>query len=207
MEGKNIPGPSICVFCASSDHIPARYIETARELGRTMVERKTPLVYGGGNNGLMGVLSREIHERGGKITGVIPHGLKELGYAYEGADEIIVTDGLRERKAIMEERADGFIGLPGGFGTIEEMVEIITLRQLRMHSKPIVFLNAGGFYDGLLAQFETGYREGFIPDECRELYLVTGSAGAALDYIELNDKKESEPASRKIFSSDQPMRG
>jgi uncharacterized protein (TIGR00730 family) len=184
-EGK-AAGPAVCVFCASSDWIPRFYLDIARELGEKMVDRGMRLVYGGGNNGLMGVLSQAVHERGGYITGVIPLGLKDLGYAYEGADEIIVTDGLRDRKAIMEERADGFIGLPGGFGTIEEMVEIITLRQLRMHAKPIVFLNCNGFYNGLLEQFETGYREQFISDECRNLYLVAGSIDAALDYIREN---------------------
>jgi uncharacterized protein (TIGR00730 family) len=192
MEG-NAPGLSVCVFCASSDLIRPQYSELARELGRKMVARGMRLVYGGGNNGLMGELSREIHERGGKITGVIPLGLKDLGYAYEGADEIIVTDGLRERKAIMEERADGFIGLPGGFGTIEEMVEIITLRQLRMHAKPIVFFNSNGFYDGLLAQFETGYRENFMFEECRNLYLVTDSLDEALDYIGENHGRAAGP--------------
>ncbi len=174
----------VCVFCASSDHVPHRYADLARELARRMREREMRLIYGGGNNGLMGVLSRELHALGGKITGVIPLGLKDLGYAYEEADEIVVTDGMRERKAVMEERAEGFIGMPGGFGTIEEMVEVITLRQLRMHDKPIVVLNTGGFYDGLLRQFETGYRERFIFEECRELYLVTESVDEALGYIE-----------------------
>ncbi|MFA6472684.1 MAG: TIGR00730 family Rossman fold protein, partial [Candidatus Latescibacterota bacterium] len=122
-------------------------------------------------------------ECGGKITGVIPLTLKELGYAYEQADQIIVTDGLRERKAVMEERADGFLGLPGGYGTLEEMIEIITLKQLNMHTKPIVFLNINSFFNGLLNQFETGYREGFISDECRRLYLVTDSIEEALEHL------------------------
>lgn len=174
---------TICVFCASSDDIPARYREIARELGGELARRGIRLVYGGGNNGLMGELARAVRADGGTITGVIPIALKNRGYAYDGVDELIVTDGLRERKAVMEERADGFIGLPGGFGTIEEMLEIVTLRQLEMHEKPIVFLSAYGFYDGLLAQFETGYREQFIAGENRELYAVTDSIRAALEYI------------------------
>ena len=174
---------SVCVFCASSDVVPVVYRDAARMLGRNMVERGMSLVYGGGNNGLMGVLARAIHECGGRITGVIPLALKDRGYAYEHADEIIVTDGLRERKAVMEERADGFLGLPGGFGTLEEMIEIITLKQLNMHTKPIVFLNINSFFNGLLNQFETGYREGFISDECRSLYLVTGTIEEALDHL------------------------
>ncbi len=116
---------SVCVFCASSDEVPLVYREAAQTLGRCMAARGMPLVYGGGNNGLMGVLAKEMHECGGRISGVIPAALKDRGYAYEHSDEIIVTDGLRERKAVMEERADGFLGLPGGFGTLEEMIEII----------------------------------------------------------------------------------
>ncbi|MDP2983612.1 MAG: TIGR00730 family Rossman fold protein [Candidatus Latescibacter sp.] len=174
---------SVCVFCASSDVIPTVYRDAARMLGRNMAVREMSLVYGGGNNGLMGVLAREMHECGGKITGVIPLALKDRGYAYEKADAIIVTDGLRERKAVMEERADGFLGLPGGFGTLEEMIEIITLKQLNMHVKPIVFLNINSFFDGLLNQFEICYRERFISEEYRSLHLVTDSIDEALDYL------------------------
>jgi cytokinin riboside 5'-monophosphate phosphoribohydrolase len=175
---------SICVFCASSDNVPEIYCNIARKLGRTMVEMGMFLVYGGGNNGLMGILSKEIHDHGGRITGVIPLSLKDLGYAYEQADEIVVTDGLRERKAVMEERAEGFIGLPGGYGTLEEMIEIITLKQLCLHNKPIVFLNINHFFDGLLSQFETGYKEGFISEQYRGLYLVTDRIEEALNYIQ-----------------------
>jgi cytokinin riboside 5'-monophosphate phosphoribohydrolase len=179
---------SVCVFCASSDEIPPQYREAALTLGRTMAERGMSLVYGGGNNGLMGVLAKEMHECGGKITGVIPLALKDRGYAYEQADEIIVTDGLRERKAVMEERAEGFLGMPGGFGTLEEMIEIITLKQLDMHSKPIVFLNINSFFTGLLSQFENCFRESFISKEYRSLYLVTDSIDEALDYLKISHR-------------------
>lgn len=175
---------TVCVFCASSDTVPERYVEAARSLGRGMAALGMHLVYGGGNNGLMGILAEEIHRCGERITGVIPLALKDLGYAYEKADEIIVTDGLRERKAVMEERADCFIGLPGGFGTIEEMIEIIALKQLGMHTKPIVFLNIGGFFDHLFEQFEHGYRERFIPEGCRTLYTVAGDVSQALDAVQ-----------------------
>ena len=177
---------SVCVFCASSDHLDDRYNSTAIALGRQMALRGLRLVYGGGNNGLMGLLSETVHDTGGEIIGVIPKGLNDLGYAYSEADEMIITDGMRDRKAIMEERADGFIGLPGGFGTLEEMLEIITLRQLEMLDKPIVFINVGDFFNGLIEQFERGYAERFIEDRCRELYFVTDSVVEALDYIERN---------------------
>ena len=174
---------TVCVFCASSDDVSARYVETARELGRGLAARGWSLVYGGGNNGLMGVLAAEMHRLDAHITGVIPVALRDRGWAYEGVDEIVVTDGLRERKAIMEARADAFVGMPGGFGTLEEMLEIITLRQLGMHDKPIVFIDIDGFFGGILDQFETGYRESFIAEECRKLYHVVSSVGDALDYL------------------------
>ncbi len=174
---------SVCVFCASSDDVSTMYVETARELGRGLAARGWSLVYGGGNNGLMGVLAAEMHGLGARITGVIPVALRDRGWAYEGVDEIIVTDGLRERKAIMEARAGAFVGMPGGFGTLEEMLEIITLRQLGMHDKPIVFLDVDGFFRGILDQFETGYRERFIAEECRNLYHVAASVADALEYL------------------------
>ena len=174
---------SVCVFCASSDFVPEVYGSAACDLGAGMVSRGMSLVYGGGNNGLMGILSEAVHAGGGRIIGVIPRRLKDLGFAYKDADEMLVTDGMRERKAIMEERADGFIGLPGGFGTLEEMLEIVTLKQLEMHDKPIVFLNVNGYFDGLLLQFERGFKELFIGEEFRRLYYVTDSVGEGLEYI------------------------
>jgi len=179
---------SVCVYCASSDNANEIFTQKAFDLGVEMVSRGLNLVYGGGNNGLMGVLSETVYKNGGMITGVIPQRLKDMGFAYKNANEMIVTDGMRERKAIMEERADAFIGLPGGFGTIEEMLEIITLKQLEMHEKPIVFLNVCGFFNGLLKQFESGYKESIIDEEYRTLYYITDSVSEALDYVLLNQK-------------------
>ena len=174
---------TVCVFCASSDHVAEEYVTVAGKLGEAMASRGITLVYGGGNNGLMGYLSASMHANGGRIIGVITRGLKELGYAFDGIDELIVTDGIRERKAIMESRAHGFIGLPGGFGTLEELLEILTLKQLGFHSKPIVLLNILGFFDNLLQQFETAYSERFIEESCRGLYHVTMNITDALEYI------------------------
>jgi hypothetical protein len=174
---------AVCVFCASSDHVAEAYVRVAEELGKAMASRRITLVYGGGNNGLMGYLSESMYASGGRIVGVITRGLKELGYACEHVDDMIVTDGLRERKAIMESRAHGFIGLPGGFGTLEELLEIITLKQLGFHSKPIVLLNVLGFFDNLLRQLDTAYTERFIEESCRGLYHVTESVADALDTV------------------------
>lgn len=184
---------SVCVFCASSDDVPDIYMDSARKLGVEIAARGMRLIYGGGNNGLMGVLSESVHVSGGDVIGVITGDLKGLGYAYKDADEMIIAVDMRDRKAIMEQRADGFIGLAGGFGTLEEMLEIITLKQLEtifgkemvrsIHNKPIVLLNTGDFFSGLLCQFEKAYKENFIREECRELYHVTSSVKNALEYI------------------------
>jgi hypothetical protein len=174
----------IAVYSSSSDHIPKKYFAAASELGRQMAERGHGLVFGGGNVGLMNICARELLAAGGQVVGVIPKELKDLDLALEGCTEMIVTDGMRDRKATMETRADGFIALPGGFGTIEELLEIITLKQLRYHAKPIVILNVAGYFDPLLAQFDRMFSERFAKRKFAELYFVTAEPGAGLDYLE-----------------------
>ena len=186
VSDKNI---TVCVFCSSSNHISDIYKDAALKLGNEMSRKGIDLVYGGGNNGLMGVLSEKVHESGGKIIGVIPRKLNDMGFGYINADEMIVTEDMRVRKTIMEERADGFIGLAGGFGTLEEILEIITLKQLEMHDKPIVLLNTGNFFSGLLEQFEKSYSEKFVGEEYRGLYHVTASVNDAINYIINSHKK------------------
>jgi len=176
---------SICVYSSSSDHLDAVYYETARELARLMAARGHTLVYGGGNNGLMGAMAAEMQRTGGgRIVGVIPIALKEAGYCLETIDEVIVTDGMRDRKAVMEERADAFVALPGGFGTFEELLEVITLKQLRYHAKAIVILDVDGYYDPLLAQFERMFDRRFAKRKFAQLYHVSTDPGEALEYLE-----------------------
>jgi uncharacterized protein (TIGR00730 family) len=164
---------SICVFSSSSDAVAPHYMEAASALGALMAEQKLTLVYGGGKVGLMGAIARAVHANGGKVVGVIPHYLRKKEVAYEQADELIVTKCLRERKAIMEERADAFVALPGGFGTLEEILEILTLKQLEAHGKPVVFLNTNGFFEPLLAMFERLYREQFTKrDYCGHYHVA-----------------------------------
>ena len=176
---------SICVYSSSSDHLDAVHYEAARGLGRLMAERHHALVYGGGNNGLMGAMALQMQSTGGgRIVGVIPIALKDGGYALESIDEMIVTDGMRDRKAVMEERADAFIALPGGFGTFEELLEVITLKQLRYHAKGIVILDVGGYYDPLLEQFERMFDQRFAKRKFAGLYHVSTDPAEALDYLE-----------------------
>lgn len=175
---------SICVYSSSSNHIDDRYFAAAGELGRLIGTGGHTLVFGGGNIGLMNAMAVEVQKSGGKVVGVIPIALRQRAWCLESSDELIVTDGLRDRKAIMEERAEAFIAMPGGFGTLEELLEIITLKQLRYHAKAIVILDVGGYYDPLLEQFERMFAEGFARRKFAELYHVAASPSEALDYIE-----------------------
>ncbi len=173
-----MPPCSICVFCSSSDALDAVYFDAAAALGAEIARRGCTLVYGGGKWGLMGAVARAVHTAEGRVVGVIPESL--MAQAYADADELIHTPDMRARKAAMEARADAFIGLPGGFGTLEELLEIITLKQLGFHTKPIVLLNVAGFYDSLLAMFEQMYRHRFANPAFNQLYHVTPGASAGL---------------------------
>lgn len=174
---------SICVYSSSSDAISKGFFDVAVELGTRMAEDGYTLVYGGGCIGLMGALAKAIHAHDGKVLGVIPGFMRRTGVCYEDADELIVTSDMRERKAAMEEESDAFIGMPGGFGTLEEMLEIITLKQLGQHSKAIVFLNVNGFYDPLKETFEHIYREHFAKEDYRQLYYFAPDVDSAMKYL------------------------
>lgn len=189
---------TICVFCSSSEALSPVYFEAAHSLGAELARRGDTLVYGGGNVGLMGALARAVHAHGGKVVGVIPRALQERDLAYVHADELIVTKDLRERKAIMESYAEAFIAMPGGYGTLEEMLEALTLKQLHFHSKPLVFLDTGGFYAPLIALFEQMYEQHFAKPRSRGLYRLAENPGAALDYI---DRYEPEAFESKWWEN------
>lgn len=173
----------ICVYCSSSDAVDQVYLDDARKLGEELVRRNCGLVYGGAKSGLMGLTARTVAELNGEVVGVIPRKLAELGQGLPEISDYIITDDMRTRKAAMEERADGFIALPGGFGTLEEILEIITLKQLTYHNKPITLVNTDGFYDPLTAAFESLYTKNFAKEASRSLYSVVDTPEAAVDYI------------------------
>jgi uncharacterized protein (TIGR00730 family) len=176
---------TICVFCSSSDAVDSIFFETATEMGALISQRNYDLVYGGAQIGLMGALARAAHQNGGKVIGVIPESLRRVqGIAYEAADELVVARDLRERKAVMEARSDAFVGLPGGFGTLEEILEILTLKQLALHAKPIVLVNTNGFYDPLIQLFERIYQERFAKPDYRQLYHIAPDAARVFPYLE-----------------------
>lgn len=174
---------TICVFSGSSERVEESYFEAAGELGRRMASSGWRLVFGGGTIGLMGAVARGVHEHGGHVTAVIPERLNRPGVVYETADEIVVTETLRERKHIMDERADAFVALPGGFGTLEEIIEVLTLKQLRYHDRPVLFLNTLGYYDTLVAFFHQQVREHFVKSEHQALYEVAATPEAVVDHI------------------------
>ncbi|MCD6519677.1 MAG: TIGR00730 family Rossman fold protein [Anaerolineae bacterium] len=177
----------ICVFCSSSSVVAPIYFHVARQLGELIATKGHTLVYGGANVGLMLELAQAVKNKGGKVVGVIPRRLAEYGLAFKQADEMIVTESLAERKAIMEKRADAFIALPGGFGTLEEVTQVITLKQLQYIHGAIVLLNIEGFYRHLLAHFEFLYHERFAKPIYRQLYYVASTPQEAMEHIEHYD--------------------
>jgi uncharacterized protein (TIGR00730 family) len=175
---------TICVYSSSSETIAPLYFATAAELGREIARRGDKLLFGGGMRGLMGATAKAVHELQGQVIGVIPQALNLKNVVYEYCDELIVTADMRTRKAEMDRRSDAFIALPGGYGTLEELLEIITLKQLNYHQKPVVILNINNFYHRLLAQFEDLISQNFAKSECRELYYITASVTDALAHID-----------------------
>lgn len=174
---------AICVYCSSSNVVAPIYFDAARELGQQIALRGHTLVYGGSDVGLMGALAHAASDNGGRVIGAIPHFFEDKGLAYTRADELYITRDMRERKAWMEERADAFFALPGGFGTLEELSEMLTARQLQLHTKPMVLLNTQGFYDALVNFFEHIYSEQFAKFSS-EFYYVAPSITQAFDYFD-----------------------
>ena len=174
----------ICVYCSSSAHVNQRYMEAAEDLGKRIASEGYQLVYGGGTLGLMGALAKSAKDADGYIVSINLELFVKEGINYEAADEVIVSKTMNERKRIMVERSDAFIALPGGFGTLEELAEILALKQLHFHSKPIVIINTNNYYGYLLKWFEHSYAEKFIKDKYRSIYYVTESTADAMHYID-----------------------
>jgi len=176
---------SITVYASSRNRIGEIYYEIAREIGRILAHERIELVYGGGDVGLMGELARTVHAHGGRVVGVIPEALKAIeGVAYEVADDLIVTETMRERKRIMYERGEAFLALPGGYGTVEEFMEVITLRQLGYHDKPVVILNADGFYNTFLSFLAEIEERGFARPRETPLFRAVTDPGDVLEAFE-----------------------
>lgn len=174
---------AVAVFCGSSMGVRPVYAEAARETGRALASRGIATIYGGGDVGLMGALADAALDAGGRVVGVIPRSLVEKEVAHRGVSELVVVETMHERKAVIAERADAFLALPGGLGTLDEFCEALTWSQLGIHRKPMGLLNTEGFYDPFLAMMDRMTEQGFIRPEHRCNALHAATPGELLDAL------------------------
>ena len=194
----------ICVFCGSNAGNDSAYADAARSVGQGLVENDCQLVYGGARAGLMGVVADAVLAAGGKVTGVIPRALVDQEIAHGGLTQLLVVQTMHERKALMADLADAFIALPGGFGTADELFEILTWAQLGIHHKPVGLVNTAGFFDLLLAWLDRAVADGFLKSKHRRLLIEAGSVEELLD--RLSQFKPIEPQGERLRPSDTARR-
>ena len=194
----------ICVYGAASPTIDPEYMELVEQMGKEMVSRGHSLVFGGGGNGLMGAAARGVRSAGGHILGVIPKFFDEenVEAICDFCDELIQPNTMRERKQIMEDNADAFIMVPGGIGTYEEFFEIMTLKQLGQHKKPVALLNINGYYDSLIKMLSVAVKEGFMTEKSRLLLPAFSEANEILDYFYGYNPEEYEFSVLKKVKTD-----
>jgi uncharacterized protein (TIGR00730 family) len=174
----------VCVFCGSNTGTHPSYRSAAAAMGRTLVRRGKGLVYGGGRVGLMGIIADAVLEAGGEVTGIIPDSLAVKEIRHDGLTELVVVPNMHARKAKMAELSDAFVAMPGGYGTLEELFEVVTWAQLGLHDKPVALLNVGGYFDGLLGCIDSAVAEGFIRPEHRRLLMSGSEPDALLDALD-----------------------
>lgn len=183
----------VCVFASSSNFLDEKYYEDAKELGKLLGQDNYDIVYGGSNLGLMWACASQVKEHGGKITGIMPEKLHNLGVFTEGCDEFIITAGMRERKAKIDEISEAVIALAGGFGTLEELSEMIVQKQLGYNKKPIIILNTNGFYNKLNEFFEEIIEQKFANKNMRKIYFIAQTPTEAIEYL-----KNYEPSTLDV---------
>lgn len=174
----------ICVYCGSNLGRRSVYADAARDLADVLIRHDIEMVYGGADKGIMGVVADAMLKQGGKVYGVVPRMVLDKEIAHQGLTELHVVDSMHERKSMMATLADGFIAMPGGFGTLEEIVEIVTWGQLRFHDKPCGLLNVDGYFDHLLSYLDHANHEGFLRSENREMLLSDENAAGLLQQFE-----------------------
>jgi uncharacterized protein (TIGR00730 family) len=175
---------SVCVYCGASDLADAKYADAAREVGAELARRQWTLVWGGSKTGLMGAVARGAKEAGGRVVGVLPEFIRDWEVAYDRADEMMIVTTMHERKMLLQARADAFVILPGGLGTLDELGDTLDLRNLGRHRKPIVLLNQDGYYDSLLAFVYHSIAEKFSKAEARGQLRVVRTVGEAMAVLE-----------------------
>ena len=174
---------SIAVYCGANAGAAPVYAEAARAMGRALVAHNVELVYGGGHVGLMGTIADEVLRMGGRVSGVIPQQLVDRELAHTGLTRLFVVKNMHERKAMMAELSDGFVAMPGGMGTLEELFEMLTWSQLEIHAKPIGVLNVAGFYDQLVGFLGHARNEGFIREQHAGLMMVEANPDALIERL------------------------
>jgi len=184
----------ICVYGASSNDIDAKYISAGEDFGRAMAKAGHGMVFGGGANGMMGAAARGVTDCSGEIIGVVPRFFDADGMLYNKCTEMIYTDTMRERKQIMEDRADAFVMLPGGIGTFDEFFEILTLKQLGRHAKPVGILNVSGYYDDILNMLKKAVSEKFMTQSTIDLMAIAEDANTLISILEKQIKDNNAPA-------------
>ncbi|XVF33729.1 hypothetical protein REPUB_Repub17cG0193500 [Reevesia pubescens] len=193
----------ICVFCGSRAGYKASFGDAALELGKQLVERKIDLVYGGGSVGLMGLISQAVFNGGRHVLGVIPKALLSHEISGETVGELKTVADMHQRKSEMAKHAEAFIALPGGYGTMEELLEIITWSQLGIHEKPVGLLNVDGFYNSLLALFDKGVEEGFIHSSARNIVVIADTAEELIRKMEEYAPEHDKVAPTQSWEVDQ----
>src|SRR5215470_939946 len=178
-----MPITSLAVFCGSKDGIDDVYINHARQLGELMAKQNIKMIYGGGSSGLMGIVADSVMEHKGNVVGIIPHVLVEWERQHHGITELIIADDMHERKKKMYELCDAAIILPGGFGTLDELFEMLTWNQLSIHDKRIFILNSAGFFDHLLAHIDRLEQEGFLYETAKERITVISNPSELVQYL------------------------
>lgn len=191
---------NICVFASSSDFLDEIYYRDASELGRLLGQNNYNIVYGGSTLGLMWKCASNVKENGGKIFGIMPKRLVDMGCKTDNCDEFFLSEGMRDRKAKMDELSDAVIALPGGLGTQEELSEMIVQKQLGYNRKPIVLLNTAGFYDKLIEFFEIMIEKKFANKFARELIYIASTPEDAVTYLKTYKEPDKIPSKHKIYS-------
>lgn len=179
-------GKSVCLFCGSSDRSDPAYTIAAQEFGAQTAAAGWRLVYGGGGVGLMGASARAAHEAGGRVLGVMPGFLRSRERLFDEVETLVVTS-MHERKTIMYDQSDAFVVAPGGVGTLEEVIEVLSWKRLDLHHKPVIFLNINGFWDTLLAAIETGIAQQMTPESFRDAYSVVNTVEEAIALMQSAD--------------------
>ncbi len=179
---------SVCVFCGAQNKVPRIHLDMGKELGKRMAKNNISLVYGGGDCGIMGAVANAVMASGGWVTGVFPESLRNIENEHQNLSKIIIVDTMHTRKELMYNKSDMFVILPGGFGTMDEMFEILTWKQLLLHNKPIVIFNHEGYWDHLIALMENIIDKGFAMMGTKELYDVVTSLDELMEYMHNHPK-------------------